>query len=78
MTHCSVHTMSLQLEPANTVFIPAQVKQAASDIAVLAPIPHHRMHRPEHGAQIKEERIRNLSKHVHTLLRRSHNFSVLS
>lgn len=31
MTHCSVHTMSLQLEPANTVFIPAQERQAAND-----------------------------------------------
>ena len=30
MTHCSVHTMSLQLDPANTVFIPAQVKQSHS------------------------------------------------
>jgi len=26
MTHCSVHTMSLQLDPANTVFMPAQVR----------------------------------------------------
>lgn len=50
MTHCSVHTMSLQLEPANTVFIPAQVRRAAGEIAVFALISHHRMYsRPEHG-----------------------------
>lgn len=43
MTHCSVHTMSLQLEPANTVFIPAQVRRAAGDIAVFVLISHHRI-----------------------------------
>lgn len=50
MTHCSVHTMSLQLEPANTVFIPAQVRRAAGEIAVFVLISHHRIYsRPEHG-----------------------------